>query len=72
MRGYTFLWLLAICMVAAVAFATEIGPGPVFGDWYVSGNPYNVNGEIFIPMDSTLNIHPGVNVIFQGHYKLIV
>ena len=27
---------------------------------------------MIIPMDSTLNIHPGVQVIFQGHYKFII
>ncbi len=70
-------YLITILAVAVLVFplttnATEIGPGPVSGDWYSSGNPYNVNGEINVPVDSTLNIHEGVEVIFQGHYKLIV
>jgi len=52
--------------------ATEIDPGYVSGHWYASGNPYNINGEIIIPMDSTLNIHPGVQVIFQGSYKFVI
>ena len=73
MRTCTFACVLAICMIAVVpTFGTEIGPGPVFGDWDASGNPFNVNGEIYIPTDSTLIIHPGVNVIFQAHYKLNV
>jgi len=50
----------------------EIPEGPVSGDWYATGNPYNINGEIYIDVDSTLNIYEGVEVIFQGHYKLIV
>ena len=64
--------LLAICLIAYPVCATEIPGGYVSGDWYSSGNPYNINGEITVHTDSTLNIHEGVEVIFQGHYKSIV
>jgi len=67
---------ILIFLIFAIAFipisATEIDSGFVSGDWYASGNPYNINGEITVHTDSTLNIHEGVEVIFQGHYKLIV
>jgi len=45
-------------MIAAIpSYGTEIDPGPVSGHRYATGNPYNVNGEINIPVDSTLYIH---------------
>ena len=64
--------LLAIGLMAYFANATEIPPGPVSGDWYASGNPYNINGEIYVSVGTSLFIHEGVEVIFQGHYKFIV
>lgn len=72
MKGLKLVCLLVICLSAALVYATEIGPGPVSGDWYATGNPYNVNGEITVHADSTLNIHEGVEVIFQGYYKFII
>jgi predicted outer membrane repeat protein len=72
MKRTASVTLLATCLIVMVAAATEIPPGPVFGDWHSSGNPYNVHGEIYVPYDSTLSIHPGVEVVFQGHYKFIV
>ncbi|TET70253.1 MAG: hypothetical protein E3J45_00335, partial [Candidatus Zixiibacteriota bacterium] len=72
MRYLIVILAAAVVLFPLTANATEIGPGPVYGDWYSSGNPYNVNGEINVPVDSTLNIHEGVEVIFQGHYKFLV
>ena len=51
---------------------TEIPPGDVSGTWTQANSPYNINGEITIPNDSTLTIEPGVEVIFTGHYKFNV
>jgi len=64
--------IIAIFLLAGLASATEIPSGPVSGDWYATGNPYNINGEIYVDVGNTLNIHEGVDVIFQGHYKFIV
>jgi predicted outer membrane repeat protein len=44
----------------------------VSGTWRAAGSPYLIEGEITIPADSTLIIEPGVEVIFQGYYKLVV
>jgi hypothetical protein len=44
--------------------------GDVSGTW--SADTVLVVGEVRVPTDSTLTIEPGVKVIFQGHYKLIV
>jgi parallel beta-helix repeat protein/predicted outer membrane repeat protein len=64
--------LFGLWMVIGSAYATEIDPGPVSGDWYASGNPYNINGDISVDSTTTLNIHESVEVIFQGYYQLYV
>ena len=51
---------------------TEIPAGDVSGVWTLANSPYNINGEITVPNDSTLTIEPGVEVIFTGHYKFNV
>ncbi|MGB5895946.1 MAG: right-handed parallel beta-helix repeat-containing protein [Ignavibacteriaceae bacterium] len=51
---------------------TIIQPGDVSGTWTLSGSPYEIQGEITIPNDSTLTIEPGVLVEFQGYYKFNV
>jgi hypothetical protein len=51
---------------------TDIPAGTVSGVWTVVGSPYQINGEITVPNDSTLTIEPGVEVVFMGHYKLNV
>ncbi|UCC79311.1 MAG: right-handed parallel beta-helix repeat-containing protein [Candidatus Zixiibacteriota bacterium] len=72
MKVATTYALFFVTIAVVTAKATEIDSGSVSGHWYAAGNPYNINGEITVPLDSTLNIHEGVEVIFQGHYKLIV
>jgi len=51
---------------------TVIPGGSVSGTWTASGSPYLIEGEIVINNRQTLTIESGVEVIFQGHYKLIV
>lgn len=51
---------------------TVIPPGDVSGSWTLAGSPYNIEGEIKIPEGSLLTVEPGVDIIFQGHYKFIV
>ena len=72
MKKNTLISLLVVCLITTSGYATDIPAGPVSGDWYSSGNPYNINGEIYVHEDSTLNIHEGVDVIFQGHHKFII
>ncbi len=47
---------------------TFVQSGPVFGDWFLSGSPYLIQGDIHLPSDQRLRIWPGVQVIFQGQY----
>lgn len=68
-----FVTSSACLLMASLASAETIVPaGEVYGTWYASGSPYLIQGEITIPDGSLLNVQPGVEVIFQGHYKFIV
>jgi hypothetical protein len=51
---------------------TQIPAGDVHGSWGISGSPYNIQGDITIPNDSTLSIEPGVVIEFQGYFTLNV
>lgn len=68
------LFALALRMftTAFVQAQTTVPEGTVSGTWISSGSPYLIMGEITVPVGKTLTIEPGVEVIFQGHYKLIV
>ena len=72
MKKNTLISIFLVCLITTSGYATDIPPGPVSGDWHATGNPYNINGEIYVHEDSTLNIHEGVDVIFQGHHKFII
>jgi len=56
----------------ATSTHTDVAGGPVYGTWTLANSPYYIQGEITVPNDSTLTIEPGVQVEFQGHYKLNV
>ena len=44
----------------------------VSGTWTLANSPYQINEEITIPDGETLTIEPGVEVIFNGHYKFYI
>lgn len=46
--------------------------GEVWGTWTVAHSPYHVTCDITVPTGDTLIIEPGVDVIFEGHFKLTV
>ena len=52
--------------------AKKIPAGNVNGTWTKKSSPYIIKGEINIPDGETLTIEPGVEVIFEGHYKFNV
>ncbi len=66
------LAIVCIALTAALAADTIIPGGPVSGSWLAAGSPYQVTGNISIASEAFLIISPGVEVIFNGTYKLDV
>ncbi|MEI6767006.1 MAG: right-handed parallel beta-helix repeat-containing protein [Bacteroidota bacterium] len=71
MKKIIFL-CFAFILMHFFSSATNIPGGNVSGTWTLGGSPYLIQGAIMIPDGSTLTIEPGVDVIFQGSYKLMV
>lgn len=46
--------------------------GNVSGVWDSTGSPYYVTCDVTVPAGETLEIQPGVEVLFTGHYKFNV
>jgi hypothetical protein len=59
---------VALLLGAAGLFADTIPGGDVSGNWYQANSPYYIAGNITIPLNDTLTIEPGVDVIFLGYY----
>ncbi len=69
-RNSVFL-ALALILFCRISFAqTSVPGGNVYGNWTLAGSPYNIQGNIVIPDDSTLTIDPGVTVRFQTSSNL--
>jgi hypothetical protein len=64
--------ILLIAFYQTINSQTTIATGTVSGTWTTSGSPYLVTGSIQIANGQTLIIEPGVTVMFQGAYKLLV
>ena len=62
---------ISICLFifAVSLFATDVS-GDQSGTWDLTGSPYNIIGEIFVPAGLTLEIEAGVEVIAMGNYKI--
>ena len=63
----SFILLLSISIFSQ----TEVS-GNQSGEWSVENSPYHVVGQIIILSGEVLNIEPGVEINFQGHYKFTV
>lgn len=63
--------VLLLGMQATLTHGTTVC-GDVSGVWEVAGSPYNVNCDLNVPAGQTLEIQPGVEVLFTGHYKFNV
>jgi hypothetical protein len=65
--------ILSLTFVGYILHAETIIPkGPVKGQWVISGSPYKITGDIYVPADKKLKIEAGVKVQFQGNYTLKV
>ena len=53
------------------AAATEVS-GDVWGIWYASNSPYYLTDNVTIPYGKTLSIEPGVWVIANDSYYILV
>ncbi len=69
MKCFIFLIFLSIPQLALSQ--TEVN-GTQSGIWSAGNSPYLVTGEITVPANQTLSIEPGVEIIFQGHFKFKV
>jgi hypothetical protein len=66
----TILFLLCL-LIPSLSNSTNVS-GQVTGTWDQAGSPFYVVGTITVPMNCTLTIDPGVEVIFQGWYRFII
>jgi hypothetical protein len=65
--------LFTLLLTASFVFAeTHIPAGNVSGLWEGAGSPYLIEGDIAVQGTDLLTIEPGVDVIFQGYYRLLV
>ena len=73
MKNLIFLLInILLYLSSFVQSQTIIEAGEVSGTWDQTGSPYLVEGDVIIANDSVLTIHPGVEIIFNGHYELKV
>lgn len=66
-----FLSLISISLPQVKA-QTEISGGSVDGNWDIEGSPFHINGDIGVEDGLTLTIDPGVEIIFNEHYRFDV
>lgn len=63
---------LVFLMGCGLFAETMIPAGPVSGNWTAAGSPYLIMGNITINNLASLTVGPGVDVVFQGTYRLDV
>ncbi|MCF8296487.1 MAG: right-handed parallel beta-helix repeat-containing protein [Saprospiraceae bacterium] len=69
----TILTLPLSCLWAQTQiYNSYFNPPQSVYNWDIAGSPYEIMEDIEIPQGSNLIIKPGVEVLFQGHYKMDV
>lgn len=71
MKSFVF-FILLVFVFTLLSADTTVPAGPVSGNWTFAGSPYQIMGNINIASGDVLTIGPGVDVIFNGIYKLEV
>lgn len=69
MKHASVLFFLALFMSSL--WAVTIPPGDISGVWTADQSPYEILGNISVPDGQTLQIQPGITIIFTGHFDLI-
>ncbi len=64
--------LLLLLLATKLAASTAITSATVSGHWMISNSPFLIYNDIAVPYTQTLQIDPGVEIIFEGSYKLVV
>ncbi len=64
--------MIMLAILGVLSAETIVPAGPVSGSWDAAGSPYRIMGDISIANLQSLNIGPGVEVVFHGTYKLDV
>ncbi|HRY83490.1 MAG TPA: right-handed parallel beta-helix repeat-containing protein [Candidatus Cloacimonadota bacterium] len=59
------IFLAAFCLINA----TDVS-GNQSGTWTLTGSPYNIIGDVTVPLGSNLTIEPGVTVQAMGAYRI--
>lgn len=65
------LMFISILLVLTPLAGTDVS-GSQYGTWTLQNSPYNVVGDITIPIDETLSIEAGVQILLQGNFRLTV
>lgn len=69
---YFFSFLAALLLTGKLFAATFINTPTVSGVWTVQNSPYYIENHITVLEGDSLQIGPGVTVIFMGNYKIDV
>lgn len=70
LRFHVFI-CLTICSISLIR-ATDIPGGNISGVWTSENNPYIIQGDIRVAENESLLIEPGVEIRFDGGYKLSI
>ena len=62
----------SISLVGRGYLGTIVDTSSVSGSWQQSGSPYYIMNDIQLDENDSLTIEPGVLVLFQGPYRLLV
>jgi predicted outer membrane repeat protein len=64
--------LICFCLVSSQILGIDLSGGNVSGVWTVDDSPFVVNGDLRVAEGESLLIEPGVEVRFNGGYKLSI
>lgn len=64
--------IFSVCSFLLANAATNITTPTVSGHWTMAGSPYKIFNNITVGTGLTLEIDPGVQILFQGNYHLEV